>query len=94
MIRDLQIEKRYRPHSPPSEVEGIRIVVISFQNIAKKPIVAGSLQLPRILQNFLEVSFKICIELLRNFPKYQLLLNLLKIRGNFSRNVAEICTQI
>ncbi len=24
------------PHSPPSEVEGVRIVVISFQNIAKK----------------------------------------------------------
>ncbi len=24
------------PHSPPSKVEGVRIVVISFQNIAKK----------------------------------------------------------
>ncbi len=38
-MRDLQNEKRdhhYLPHSPPSEVEGVRIVVISFRNIAKK----------------------------------------------------------
>ncbi len=35
---DLQNEKRDHPHllhSPPSEVEGVRIVVISFRNIAK-----------------------------------------------------------
>ncbi len=39
VIRDLQNEKCDRPHlphSPPSEAEGVRIVVISFQNIAKK----------------------------------------------------------
>ncbi len=38
-MRDLQNEKRehpYLPHSPHSEVEGVRIVVISFRNIAKK----------------------------------------------------------
>ncbi len=37
-MRDLQNEKRdhpHLPHSPPSEVEGVRIVVISFRNIAK-----------------------------------------------------------
>ncbi len=36
---DLQNEKRDHPHLPrslPSEVEGVRIVVISFWNIAKK----------------------------------------------------------
>ncbi len=41
VIRDLQNEKRdhpHLPHLPPSEVEGIRIVVISFRNIAKKAI--------------------------------------------------------
>ncbi len=39
VIRDLQNEKRDHPHllhSPPSEVEGVKIVVISFRNIAKK----------------------------------------------------------
>ncbi len=38
VIRDLQNEKRdhpHLPHSPLSEVEGVRIVVISFRNIAK-----------------------------------------------------------
>ncbi len=38
-MRDLQNEKRdhsHLPHSHPSEVEGVRIVVISFRNIAKK----------------------------------------------------------
>ncbi len=36
----LGYEKRdhpHLPHSPPSEVKGARIVVISFRNIAKKP---------------------------------------------------------
>ncbi len=36
---DLQNEKREHPHLPntfPSEVEGVRIVVISFRNVAKK----------------------------------------------------------
>ncbi len=39
LIRNLQNEKRdhpHFPHSPPSEVEGARIVLISFRNIAKK----------------------------------------------------------
>ncbi len=39
VIRDLQNEKRDHPstpHSPPSEVQGVRIGVISFRNIAKK----------------------------------------------------------
>ncbi len=39
VIRDLQNEKRnhpHLPHSPFSEVEGVRIVVISFRNIDKK----------------------------------------------------------
>ncbi len=39
MIRDLRNEKRDHPHlrrSSSSEVEGVRIVVISFRNIAKK----------------------------------------------------------
>ncbi len=38
IIRDVQNEKRdlrQLPHSPPSEVKGVRIV-ISFRNIAKK----------------------------------------------------------
>ncbi len=35
-MRDLQKEKRDHPHSPPSKVEGVKIVVISFRNIAKK----------------------------------------------------------
>ncbi len=38
VIRDFQNEKRdhpHLPHSTPSEVEGVRIVVISFRNIAK-----------------------------------------------------------
>ncbi len=38
VIRDLQNEKRdhpHLPHSPPSEIVGVRIVVISFRNIAK-----------------------------------------------------------
>ncbi len=38
VIRDLQNEKRdhlHLPHSSPSEVEGVRIVVISFRNIAE-----------------------------------------------------------
>ncbi len=38
-MRDLQNEKRdhpHLPHSPASEVQGVKIVVISFQNIAKK----------------------------------------------------------
>ncbi len=35
-MRDPQNEKRDHPHLPPSEVEGVRIVVISFRNIAKK----------------------------------------------------------
>ncbi len=37
-MRDLQNEKRDHPiylHLPPSEVEGVRIVVISFRNIIK-----------------------------------------------------------
>ncbi len=34
IYRDLQNEKHDHPHSPPSEVDGVRIVVISFQNIA------------------------------------------------------------
>ncbi len=39
VINDLQNEKRDHPHlpySPPSEVKGVRIVVISFRNITKK----------------------------------------------------------
>ncbi len=38
VIRDLQNEKRehlHLPHSPPSEVEGVRMIVILFRNIAK-----------------------------------------------------------
>ncbi len=35
MIRDLQNKKHHHPHSLPSEIEGVRIVVISFRNIAK-----------------------------------------------------------
>ncbi len=48
VIRNLQKEKSkhpylpykhpYLPYSPPSEIEGVRIVVISFWNIAKKVI--------------------------------------------------------
>ncbi len=37
-MRDVQNEKRDHHHSPPSEVEGVRIVVISFRNIAKNVI--------------------------------------------------------
>ncbi len=38
VIRDLRNKKRYHPHLPhstPSEVEGVRIDIISFRNIAK-----------------------------------------------------------
>ncbi len=38
VIRNLQNEKSdhpHLPHSPPSEVEGVSIVVITFRNIAK-----------------------------------------------------------
>ncbi len=38
MIRDLQNENHnhpHFPHSPPSKVKGVRMVVISLQNIAK-----------------------------------------------------------
>ncbi len=38
VIWDLQNEKYDHLHSPPSEVEDVRIVVISFKNIAKKVI--------------------------------------------------------
>ncbi len=34
-MRDLQNKKRDLPHSLPFEVEGVRIVVISFRNIVK-----------------------------------------------------------
>ncbi len=45
VMRDLQNEKRdhpHLPHSPPFEVEGVRIVVISFRNIAKKNFLHGT----------------------------------------------------
>ncbi len=59
-IRDLQKEKRdhlYLPHSHPSEVEGIRIVVISFRNIAKN----------RKILSFWASNFSLFLLLIRHY---------------------------
>ncbi len=39
------------PHSPPSEVEGVKIVVISFGNIAKKKGTVVLKYMGRLLKN-------------------------------------------
>ncbi len=52
---DLQNEKRdhpHLPHSPPSEVEGVRIVLISFRNIAKSQEVVGTERL--LIEKFVQ----------------------------------------
>ncbi len=53
-IRDLQNEKcehPHLPHSPPSEVEGVGIVVISFGNIAQKKGTVVLKYMGRLLKN-------------------------------------------
>ncbi len=63
VIRYLQNEKRDQPHLPPTEVEDVRIVVISFRNIAKKRIerwnkISISLWLSSLLKSVLCVNIK------------------------------------
>ncbi len=56
VIRDLQNEKRDHPHPPPYEVEGVRIVIISFRNIAKNLFAGDRQKVEAIVKNALKIS--------------------------------------
>ncbi len=61
MIRDLQNEKRNHPHSLASEVESVRIVIISFRNITKNILIQKGRALEKVLYGWYEVTANVVI---------------------------------